>query len=256
MIENEPPPVEDAATTRFGYDLATVRATQRRFTLASYGIMAVVALGLAVWLGAAGEGDWFAGFVTPFLIAVGAGLVAFILGVVLSQVLRQLRPRSPHLFTDTAAVAVTALLGLLAVSLLLETWGSVAAALLGVVVATAAPMSIATSPITAVLRGTPNAERAVDELKSMPPWSNLLGGETRGILIGITADLVFRGAALVMLWHDARLLVVLVALAIADAAISSRAIANGNRIMWLAPSILSALGVLVVAIIIATTSAG
>ncbi|HRQ00924.1 MAG TPA: hypothetical protein PK781_10790 [Terrimesophilobacter sp.] len=244
------------ATTRFGFDLATLRATQRRFTLASYGIMAVAALGLAVWLGAVGEGDWFAGFITPFLIAVGAGLVAFILGVVLAQVLRQLRSSVPRLFTDTAAVALTGLLGLLAVSLFLDSWGDVTAALLGVVVATAAPMSIATSPLTAVIRDTPNAQRVVEELEPMPPWSNLLGGETRGILIGITADLVFRGASLVLLWHDARLMLVLVVVAIADAAISSRGVASSSRVMWLAPTVLSALGVLVAAIVIATTSAG
>lgn len=240
------------ASHRFGFDLETLRARQVRFTIMCFVVMAVAGVGLVVALGTVTTEDWWNDFALPFLIAVGAALILFVVGMVLAQVLRQLAPESWALFTDTASLGITALLGLFAVSFFVDSWPQLLSALLGVVVGTAAPMSVATTPVTAVLQDRPHAEAMVEQHRRMPPWSNLLGGDGWGMVIGIAADLAFRLASLVLLWHSALWLAPLAVIIIADAAVSSRGVASGNRVLWLAPGILVAIAASVAALLVAT----
>lgn len=243
------------ASTRFGYELEALRVRQRRFTTVCFVIMGVAAVGLAVGLATVSEGDWWGQFALPFLVAIGAALLLFIVGMVLAQVLRQLVPESWALFTDTAALGVTALLGLFAVSFFLDSWAALLSALLGVVVGTAAPMSVATSPLTAVLQDRPHAEAMVAQLRPTPTWSNLLESDGRGMLVGIASDLVFRLASLVLLWYGVVWLLPLIVVVLAEAAVSSRAVANGNRVLWLAPGILAAVGAVTAAALLLVAGA-
>src|SRR5690606_13418918 len=95
---------------RFGFDLETLRARQLRFTIVCFVVMAVPGVGLVVALGTVSTEDWWNDFALRFLIAVGAALILFVVGMVLAQVLRQLVPESWALFTDTASLGITALL--------------------------------------------------------------------------------------------------------------------------------------------------
>lgn len=245
---------EDAAGSRFGYSLATLRASQRRFITACYAVMAVVGVALAVWLALVSTGDWWSEFALPFLIAIGAGLLAFILGMVLTQVLRQLVPQRWRLVTDTVALSVTTLFGLFAVSFFVDSWATLVSALLGVVVATAAPLSVATSPVTAILRDAPHADAVAEELRAMPSWSHLLEGRILGTVVGVAADLVYRCASLVLLWLGAWWLLPLLVLALVEGYLSALGVARGNRALWLAPGILSAVLTVTAALLLGLAS--
>lgn len=240
----------DAEATRHGYDLATLRATLRRFNTGCYVIMGAVIFAITVWLGFVGTDEWLTDFLVPLGIATGIGFAAFLFAIVIAKLLAGVIDPIRTVTSDAIVLSISSLLGTYLLSLLVQNEVALASSMLGVVIATAAPMAIATMPITTVLRPRPGVSGPVDGEPRPPSWATLLGGQVRWFLVGIASDLVFRLAALVLLWNSAAWLLPLVIIGIADAVLSSRGVLRGSLRLWIAPGILTAAAAAVAVIIV------
>ena len=235
----------------FGYDAEVLGATKKRFEVSSYGVVGLAAIGVLLWALSLDENSLTtAGFLVPLAVSAVGGFVAALIGSLAARSFRTRVADHVRAFVDSICVNLWVLLALLLIGLFIgESAVSLAGALLGVVVATAGPIAIITSPINAILNQAPNVADAIDEVRGLPSWATLLGGRSVWSVIAIAVDLAFRAGALVLLWSSPVWAVPLVVVIVTDAWLSARGLVKHSIPLWLLPSVIVAATVATAAVL-------